>query len=708
MYIRSVLDWYSTDTQELLELMEIMAEESVQGVNYLTNLYVRAFYAYHLLSEILQRDEYLQDYARKFEHSSKVAQSNAQIMVDYLKDSGKRFVLMEPQRMLDFDLRKAAELDRTIRYCLRQLERQAIKDDNEDLLQTLGSKLTRKSGPVPQIVKFSNEETTFEYKEDENTEVILIDAKNDKGEPDAAALQSSPQSVDATTKIGTAEDVEYKDDGSGDNGGEDGITFKFQDQPDEVPLPQSDEDRDNNEESDNDGNNIDYDNTPTGQDTAIGDIKLDENGKPSDDHSEKMDNENDQMDNENDQTDNENDQMDSGFLNDYHQVSSEEELEGDVSAEQEDDVVEEEMEVVPPTVVSPLAGEYHPTMTINFDQLELAMNLQLMWETAPKKILVVRKLMAPALDDPFANLIIWLDKQYSNITIYAEPMALEESPFKLKKKAAKVIQICKFLTKENATTENIDLAISLGGDGTLLHTAALFPYKMPPIAAFRTGTLNFMVPFKFQRNSYKRIIENIIRGSARVNLRSRVSIMMGKCDGQKPLEVLHTALNEIAVTRGVSPSLCKVNVFMNDQKLAKVEGDGLLICTPTGSTAYGLAAGGSLLHPSVSCLQLVPIAPHTICTRPIVVPASAKIVFRLDESSRHDAIVASDGTESFVMKKNDELIIKSSEFPVPIICGVTKDTSVESTWLQSFHWGKKIDPPGPEEEDDEECQMCSF
>jgi len=148
-----------------------------------------------------------------------------------------------------------------------------------------------------------------------------------------------------------------------------------------------------------------------------------------------------------------------------------------------------------------------------------------------------------------------------------------------------------------------------------------------------------------------------------------------------------------AVTRGSAPQLCKLNVYVNSQKLARVDGDGLLLCTPTGSTAYSLAAGGSVLHPSVACVQLVPVAPHSICSRAIVLPASAEIIFRLTDDARADATVSSDGIKAFTLTKKDSLVMTTSQHPIPILCGVPSDVEADSGWLKTIHWCKKVEAP---------------
>jgi NAD kinase len=249
-----------------------------------------------------------------------------------------------------------------------------------------------------------------------------------------------------------------------------------------------------------------------------------------------------------------------------------------------------------------------------------------------------------------------------------------------------------------------------------LHAVSLFPQRVPPFVGFRTGSLNFLV--KYKAASFAQVLEDVFAGRVLVNLRARISYRLTSADGTVKVE--HTALNELAVTRGCDPHLCKVDIYMNRQKLSRIEGDGILICTPTGSTAYGLAAGGSVLHPSVACMQLVPIAPHTICTRSIVVPCTAEVVFRLAENSRlASAVVASDGIKSFTMGSSDVLVMWTSLHPLPILYSVQKPEEVESSdWLKSFFWCQKLVAPGtpdaaeaqkpPGGQEEVTCKPCSL
>ena len=180
--------------------------------------------------------------------------------------------------------------------------------------------------------------------------------------------------------------------------------------------------------------------------------------------------------------------------------------------------------------------------------------------------------MDPSIDSGFIDMVLWLKTSYPEIDIYIEEKATQslqdDSRLGELKQAATVLSDSKKLS-----SLDIDFLISMGGDGTLLHTCTLFPANMPPVLGFRSGTLNFLVPFKFDPSTYQTILTNVIQGKARVNLRGRISWKITRKNGKAEQS---TALNEVAITRGCNPNLCKVLVSMDGQHLAKVEGDGLL------------------------------------------------------------------------------------------------------------------------------------
>ena len=120
------------------------------------------------------------------------------------------------------------------------------------------------------------------------------------------------------------------------------------------------------------------------------------------------------------------------------------------------------------------------------------------------------------------------------------------------------------------------------------------------------------------------------------------------------------ALNEITLTRGNAEFMCRFDIYINDTPLTIVQGDGVLISTPTGSTAYNLSCGGSIIHPTSDVIALTPICPHSLSFRPIILPKTAKITIVLPEEARTGAWVTFDGQMRFRMEKNEKLVIRDS------------------------------------------------
>jgi len=143
----------------------------------------------------------------------------------------------------------------------------------------------------------------------------------------------------------------------------------------------------------------------------------------------------------------------------------------------------------------------------------------------------------------------------------------------------------------------------------------------------------------------------------------------------------HETLNEVVIDRGSSSYLSAVDCFCNDQHLTTVQADGLIVATPTGSTAYSLAAGGPMLHPSSPSIVLVPICPHSLSFRPIVFPDSATLKFQIQPDARADAWVTFDGRKRVRMRHGDALQVTASPHPLPTLLrfGNTAD------WFDGLH-----------------------
>lgn len=180
-------------------------------------------------------------------------------------------------------------------------------------------------------------------------------------------------------------------------------------------------------------------------------------------------------------------------------------------------------------------------------------------------------------------------------------------------------------------TDKIDFIICLGGDGTLLYASLLFQQSVPPVMAFNLGSLGFLTPFRFE--NFQEQVNNVLEGNAALTLRSRLRcIIVRKGDleehrtktEKKPSTNL-LVLNEVVVDRGPSPYLSNIDLFIDGKHITNVQGDGLIVSPPTGSTAYAGAAGCSMIHPSVPAIMVTPICPHSLSFRPIVVPAGVEL-----------------------------------------------------------------------------------
>ena len=158
-----------------------------------------------------------------------------------------------------------------------------------------------------------------------------------------------------------------------------------------------------------------------------------------------------------------------------------------------------------------------------------------------------------------------------------------------------------------------DLAISIGGDGTLLNKAALLAAHDTPVMGINTGHLGYLTACRL--NEAIDMIDRFMKGDCRRQERSMLQLL--EIDGKPCGEVL--ALNEIAILRQDTTSMISMPTTINGTMLTTYKGDGLVISTPTGSTAYNLSVGGPIISPSTNCLALSPISPHSLNMRPIVV-----------------------------------------------------------------------------------------
>jgi NAD+ kinase len=228
------------------------------------------------------------------------------------------------------------------------------------------------------------------------------------------------------------------------------------------------------------------------------------------------------------------------------------------------------------------------------------------------------------------------------------------------------VQFIQDKAPESCSIHNIgqhcDLVIAVGGDGTFLSVARAIAKYDIPLIGINLGKLGFLVDIS--PNELPDKLHSILQGHYTEEKRYLLRTTIIR-DGQ----VIHeeTAVNEVAIHRWVTPSMIEIitkidNVFLNSQR-----SDGLIISTPTGSTAYSLSAGGPILHPALNALVLVPLNPHTLSNRPIVIDDSAEIEISFCQTKQINALVTCDQIEISDVLISDKILIKKDPKPIRIL-----------------------------------------
>ncbi|MBN2441134.1 MAG: NAD(+)/NADH kinase [Spirochaetales bacterium] len=217
-------------------------------------------------------------------------------------------------------------------------------------------------------------------------------------------------------------------------------------------------------------------------------------------------------------------------------------------------------------------------------------------------------------------------------------------------------------TIPDAILSKADLVISLGGDGTLLHSARLVSGNKTPILGINLGDFGFITEIsKYEwAESYEKYISDSLSLSERLMV--KVTILRNNVS----IPVLH-GLNDIVIHSCGISRLIRFTTFISDIHIGRFRADGVIIATPTGSTGYSVAAEGPILHPEMKAMILNPICPFTLSNRPIVIPGNEKIKIQLDAHQRTELILTVDGQETVPLLHGDSVLIEESEYTTHII-----------------------------------------
>ncbi|PBK75486.1 ATP-NAD kinase [Armillaria solidipes] len=287
-----------------------------------------------------------------------------------------------------------------------------------------------------------------------------------------------------------------------------------------------------------------------------------------------------------------------------------------------------------------------------------------------------------------------------------------------------------------------DFVVTLGGDGTVLFTSWLFQRIVPPVLPFALGSLGFLTNFDFA--DHQAVMDSALDSGIRVNLRMRFTctvyravtnehkfrkavkkgetgeIMMRNvekdgweavegnwsggitynegCKNPKDKEIMcfttrpvetFEVLNDLVVDRGPSPFVSLLELFGDEHHMTTVQADGLTVSTPTGSTAYSLSAGGSLVHPEIPAILITPICPHTLSFRPMLLPDSMELRICVPFNSRSTAWASFDGRGRVELKEGDHIKVTASKYPFPTVCADKQSTDWFHAISRTLKWNER-------------------
>jgi NAD kinase len=340
-------------------------------------------------------------------------------------------------------------------------------------------------------------------------------------------------------------------------------------------------------------------------------------------------------------------------------------------------------------------------------------HLKLQWMSKPKKVLVVFKLADDAFEAACEAIKILLRE---SIHVYVEPDVF-----------GRIQTCCIDATCDDSETHrhhhlllhtwdvsschcsdtipedvgsNLDLIFTVGGDGTVLWVCSLLGIlgSVPPIVAFSMGSLGFMTPFSVAR--LEKTITSVIspKYNLPLMLRHRLQCRIIR-HGQlkESFQMLDKApcgedvlvLNEVVIDRGMTACLTKLECYIDNNFVTVIQGDGLIISTPTGSTAYNLAAGGSMVHPAVPCILFTPICPHTLSSRPLVFPEHVMLRLKVPSDSKDGLYCSFDGKSRKHLRPGDSVVVYSSQSPVPMVCHLDASHDWFTSVREGLDWNRR-------------------
>jgi NAD+ kinase len=229
----------------------------------------------------------------------------------------------------------------------------------------------------------------------------------------------------------------------------------------------------------------------------------------------------------------------------------------------------------------------------------------------------------------------------------------------------------------------IDLAIVIGGDGTLLNVARDLAAHRVPITGVNLGRLGFLTDIQAEQMTSEigKILDGDYQTESRLLLYAEI---------MRKGRIVHAAnaFNDVIVSKGELARLIEFETYLDGEFVSSTRGDGIIVASPTGSTAYALSSGGPILHPTLDAIALVPICPHTLSNRPIVVSSDSIVEILITGVANQRAHVTFDGQSSYSLEDNDRVYVRRAATDVELIH--PSGRSHFEVLRIKLHWGRKI------------------
>ncbi|KAG6588197.1 NAD(H) kinase 1, partial [Cucurbita argyrosperma subsp. sororia] len=309
--------------------------------------------------------------------------------------------------------------------------------------------------------------------------------------------------------------------------------------------------------------------------------------------------------------------------------------------------------------------------------------ISLKWESQPQTVLILTKPNSISVRILCFEMVRWL-REHKGLHIYVEPRVkselLTESDY------YNFVHTWKDNKEIMLLHTKVDLVVTLGGDGTVLWAASMFKGPVPPLVPFSLGSLGFMTPFHSEH--YKECLDSVLKGPISITLRHRLQchVIRDAARNEYETEEPILVLNEVTIDRGISSYLTNLECYCDSSFVTCVQGDGLILSTTSGSTAYSLAAGGSMVHPQVPGILFTPICPHSLSFRPLIFPEYVTIRIQVPFNSRGHAWASFDGKDRKQLAAGDALVCSMAPWPVPTACQADSTNDFLRSIHDGLHW----------------------